>query len=115
MPRDWYLKSLDPDGKRPLAEVYRLVSDHADQYWALARAETAQGQYGLLDALDVYESFKLIQRHADWCPTPGEGFPWGCLCLQCQKWTPSFGSASQEPPRRERTPAAPRSATQPEV
>jgi hypothetical protein len=87
MPRDWYLKSLDPDGKRPLAEVHRLVSDRADQYWALARAETADGQYGLLDALDVYESFNLIQRHADWCPTPGEGFPWGCLCLRCQKWT----------------------------
>ena len=29
----------------------------------------------------------MIQRHADWCPTPGEGFPWGCLCLRCQKWT----------------------------
>ena len=36
----------------------------------------------LLDALDLYESFHLIQRQTTW----GE-FPWGCICLRCQKWT----------------------------
>ena len=84
MPRDWYLKSLDPGGKRPLAEVQALVSARADQYWDLCREGTTQGQFGLLDALDLYESFHMIQLHDDW---DEEGFPWGCVCLRCQKWT----------------------------
>ena len=50
------------------------------------------GEYGLLDALHLYESFHLVQRQASWSQPgkdgkPDEGFPWGCLCLQCQKWT----------------------------
>ena len=50
------------------------------------------GEYGLLDALDLYESFNLVQRQASWGQPdkdgkPDEGFPWGCLCLRCQKWT----------------------------
>ena len=61
-----------------------MVSARADQYWDLCREGTTQGQFGLLDALDVYESFHMIQLHDDW---DEEGFPWGCVCLQCQKWT----------------------------
>ena len=37
-----------------------------------------------MDALDLYESFHMIQLHDDW---DEEGFPWGCVCLRCQKWT----------------------------
>ena len=35
-----------------------------------------------MDALDLYESFHLIQRQTTW----GD-FPWGCICLRYQKWT----------------------------
>ena len=90
MPRDWYLKSIDPEGKRPLAEVKTKIEKRALQYYALVRQEKTMGEYGLLDALDLYESFHLVQRQASWCQPgkpgkPDEGFPWGCLCLRCQK------------------------------
>ena len=92
MPRDWYLKSIDPEGKRPLAEVKKKIEKRALQYHALVRQEKMMGEYGLLDALDLYESFNLVQRQASWGQPgkdgkPDEGFPWGCLCLRCQKWT----------------------------
>ena len=92
MPRDWYLKSIDPEGKRPLAEVKTKIEKRALQYYALVRQEKTMGEYGLLDALDLYESFNLVHRQASWGQPgkdgkPDEGFPWGCLCLRCQKWT----------------------------
>ena len=92
MPRDWYLKSIDPEGKRPFAEVKKKIAKRAHQYYALVRQEKTMGEYGLLDALDLYESFHLVQRQASWIKPgkpgkPDEGFPWGCLCLRCQKWT----------------------------
>ena len=56
MPRDWYLKSIDPEGKRPFAEVKKQIAKRAHQYYALVRQEKTMGEYGLLDALDLYES-----------------------------------------------------------
>ena len=64
MPRDWYLKSIDPEGKRPFAEVKKKIAKRAHQYYALERQEKTMGEYGILDSLDLYESFHLVQRQA---------------------------------------------------
>ena len=72
MPRDWYLKSIDPDGKRPFGEVKLQIVKRAHQYFDLVRSRKAEGQYELLDALELYKSFHLIQRQTSW----GD-FPWG--------------------------------------
>ena len=60
MPRDWYLKSIDPDGKRPFGEVKLQIVKRAHQYHDLVRSRKTEGQLELLDALDLYESFHLI-------------------------------------------------------
>ena len=82
MPRDWYLKSIDPDGKRPFGEVKLQIVKRAHQYFDLVHSRKTEGEMDLLDALDLYGSFHLIQRQTTW----GD-FPWGCICLRCQKWT----------------------------
>ena len=79
MPRDWYLKSIDPDGKRPFGEVKLQDVKRAHQYYDLVRKQRTEGEYELLDALELYESFHLIQRQTTW----GK-FPWGCICLRCR-------------------------------
>ena len=62
MPRDWYLKSIDPDGKRPFGEVKLEIVKRAHQYHDLVIHRKTEGEYDLLDALKLYESFHYIQR-----------------------------------------------------
>jgi hypothetical protein len=70
MPRQWYLKHLDPDGTKPFREVMEEEATRAQQYYDLIVARTTEGQYTLEDALDLYESFYYIHRQPTW-----GGFP----------------------------------------
>ena len=84
MPRDWYLKSIDPDGKRPLGEVKLQVVKRAHQYYDLVRKRRTEGEYGLLDALELYESFHLIQRQTTWGKFPwGDAYAFGAASGRC--------------------------------
>ena len=63
MPRDWYLKSIDPDGKRPFGEVKLQMVKHAHQYHDLVMQRKTEGGYDLLDVLELYKSFyKFLLR-----------------------------------------------------
>ena len=77
MPRDWYLKNIDQEGKQPFGEVKALVVMLAHQYYDLTLKRKTEGGYDLLDALDLYESLYYIRRQ-----TWGD-FPWGCVCVGC--------------------------------
>jgi hypothetical protein len=78
IPRQWYLKSLNPDGKRPFQAVRGEIVIHAHMYENLILERTTEDQYQLLDALDLYESFNYVRRETEW----GK-FPFACNC----KWT----------------------------
>ena len=82
MPPDWNLKDIDPEGNRPFGKVKALVVKRAHQYYDLIVKRKTEREYKLLDALDLYESFHYIQRQTTW----GD-FPWGCVCVRCNKWT----------------------------
>ena len=82
VPQQWSLKHIDPEGKLPFSEVKQLVVQRAYQYYQLIVERKTEGEYDLLDALELYESFYYLHRQTTW----GE-FPVGCVCLGSCKWT----------------------------
>ena len=72
VPRQSYLKRIDPDGTRPFADVKAEVSKMANRYYSLIIAETTSARHraeierGLVSAMEVYESFHLIKRQTNW-------------------------------------------------
>ena len=82
IPRQWYIQSLNPDGKRPFQAVRAEIVRRAHMYEELIIERTTEDQYKLLDALDLYESFDYVRRETDW----GK-FPFACICKWCCKWT----------------------------
>ncbi len=66
MPRQWYLKHLDPEGTKSFRELKQEVARRVHQYNDLIISRTTEGQYTLEDALDLYESFYYIHRQPKW-------------------------------------------------
>jgi hypothetical protein len=82
IPRQWYLKSLNPDGKLPFQVVRAEIVRRTHMYEDLILERTMEDQYQLLDALDLHDSFHYVRRETDW----GK-FPFACICKWCCKWT----------------------------
>ena len=72
VPRQSYLKRIDPDGTRPFADVKAEVSKMTSRYYSLIIAEQTSARHraeierGLVSAMEVYESFHLIRRQTTW-------------------------------------------------
>ena len=72
IPRQSYLRRIDPDGKRPIEDVKKEVRGMALRYYNLILTERtkdwhiAEFDRGLLSTLDVYESFHQVGRQTDW-------------------------------------------------
>ena len=72
VPRQVYLRRIDPDGKRSLKDVKKEVKVMAYRYYYPILAQTDKEKHvaevvrGLLSALDVYESFHLVGKQTDW-------------------------------------------------
>ena len=72
VPRQSYLKSIDPDGTRPFEEVKAEVKALAQRYYHLVVLDDtspkhrAEVQHGLISVLDVYDAFHLITRQQGW-------------------------------------------------
>jgi hypothetical protein len=72
LPRLSYLRRIDPDGTRPLEDLRAEVRTQAVWYYHLVmdplsvkvRAEAAR--HGVVAALDIYESFHMVQRQTSW-------------------------------------------------
>ena len=117
VPRQSYLRRIDPDGKRPIEEVKKEVRGKALRYYNLIITERTKDRYlaeidrGLLSAMDVYESFHQVCRQAEWAklaervelpvdegaevtsprkeppPPPPPQIPMACTCKWNYKWT----------------------------
>ena len=72
VPRQSYLKRIDPDGTRAFADVKAEVTKMANRYFSLVQAEQTSARHraeierGLISTLDIYESFNMIQRQPAW-------------------------------------------------
>ncbi len=75
IPRPWYFKFVNPDGKLPFAAVRAEIVRRAHMYEDLTLRQSTEDQYQLLDALDLYASFYYVRRE-----TSRGKFPFGCLC-----------------------------------
>ena len=67
VPRQSYLKRIDPDGTRRFEDVKAEVVATAHRYYNLVLdPKSARGkaelERGLISTLDVYESFHLVRR-----------------------------------------------------
>ena len=60
MPRQRFLKHINPEGTRPFSEVKQMVVQRANQYYQLIVQRKTEGGYDLLDALELYESLYYI-------------------------------------------------------
>ena len=115
VPRQLYLKSIDPDGTRLFDEVRAEVKTMTSRYYHLVHADPTTEKHraevacGLISTLDVYESFHLILKQPTWAaedervklsdeeggeeedegdklPRPPQT-PASCTCKWCCKWT----------------------------
>ncbi len=77
MPRQWFLKSIDPDGKRTASDVYKEVYKLSSIYYDLVvtSKESGEGLYYFSNALEIYYSFVWITLKSTW----GK-YPSGCTC-----------------------------------
>jgi hypothetical protein len=75
MPCQWFFKYLDPDGTRPLVEVYKEVQIRSVLYCHLVVTCKYEGDYDFPNAFEVYESFVWITRKRNW----GK-YPAACTC-----------------------------------
>jgi hypothetical protein len=62
MSRQWYLESLDPDGKRTVTNVYKEVYRRSSQYYDLVVTRKDEDKYDFEHVLDAYELFDWIKR-----------------------------------------------------
>jgi hypothetical protein len=67
--------SLDPDGKRTLANVYKEVYKRLSLYYNHIVTCKDEGKYDILNALELYESFHWIR-----CQSTLGKYPLGCTC-----------------------------------
>ncbi len=54
MQRNWDLKSLNPDGKRTVTNVYKEVYKRSSQYHDLVITSKDEDKYDFENALEVY-------------------------------------------------------------
>ena len=72
VPRQYYLRRIDADGKQPLVEVKAEVTAMACRYFHLVLAEQTKDRHraevarGLISTLEVYESFHSRLRQPTW-------------------------------------------------
>ena len=72
VPRQSYLKYIDPDGTRPFEEVKAEVKTMASRYYHLVKVKATSAKHraevarGLISTLDVYEAFHYITRQSGW-------------------------------------------------
>ena len=72
VPRQSYLKYIDPDGTRPFEEVKAEVKTMASRFYHLVQADPTTAKHcaevarGLISTLDVYEAFHFITRQPGW-------------------------------------------------
>ena len=107
VPRQSYLKCIDPDGTRPFADVKAEVSKMTNIYHSLIIAEKTSARHraeierGVVSAMEVYESFHLIRRQTNWGISE-----LGCahrehsmctLCTLCTLCTPCAHRPSDSP------------------
>jgi hypothetical protein len=113
IPRASYIRELDPHGTRPFEDVKKEIKEQAWRYYHLVvnpNPNSTRGKQvaalGVVAAMNIYESFYLIQRNSSWAgsndrmhfskfaadqapedtdrPAP---IPAMCSCKWCCKWT----------------------------
>ncbi len=72
IPRSANLERIDPDGTRPFEDVLREVRAQAWPYYNLvvdplsANGKAESAKFGVVKALDIYESFHMVSRQTSW-------------------------------------------------
>jgi hypothetical protein len=71
----WFLKSIDPDGKRTVSDVYKEVCKRSSMCYDLVVTRNDEGLYDFPNALEIYESFVWITSKSTWGKYPAR-----CTC-----------------------------------
>ena len=77
MPRQAFLRKLDPTGKLPIAQLRAMMTPHAAAFRRLVVDNIDNGEDIKL-ALKIYSNFHLIQYKQEW-----DNYPASCTCPEC--------------------------------
>ena len=73
----WFLKYIDLEGTRPFSEVKEMFVQRAYQYYQLIVQHRTDGEYDVLNALELYESFHYIHCQTTWVKFGGDAYALG--------------------------------------
>ena len=72
IPRASYIRDIDPNGTRPFEDVKKEIKEQAWRYYHLVmnpystEGKAASALHGVVAAMNIYESFPLVQRNSTW-------------------------------------------------
>ncbi len=78
MPRQWFLKKLDPDGKMEVPQLREILEDHMLEYKALVLMDRVSPGMTVKKALSIYKKWHVLKRQ----PSRGT-IPFSCSCALC--------------------------------
>ena len=78
MPRQWFLKKLDPDGTLTVPALRRILDPHVREYADVVLKAREPAGLTVKMALNIYKKFHFMSRQPDW----GE-IPFSCSCKVC--------------------------------
>ncbi len=78
MPRQWFLKKLDPRGDLPVSELRELLQQHMLEYKALVLLDHVDPGMMVKKALSIYKKWHVLNQQ----PMLGK-VPFSCFCKVC--------------------------------
>jgi hypothetical protein len=78
MPRQWFLKKLDPKGELSVPDLRDLLLLHMLAYRALVLLDNVEPGMTVKKALAIYRKWHVLHRQPTW----GE-VPFSCSCKNC--------------------------------
>ncbi len=78
MPRQWFLKKLDPKGESSVPDLRDLLRQHMLEYRALVLLDHVEPGTTVKKALAIYRKWHVMNRQPTWGAVP---FPCSKVCL----------------------------------
>ena len=101
MPRQWFLKKLDPDGSLTVPELRMILEQHMLEYKAVVLNGNEPPGMTVKKALNIYKKFYFLSRQPEWGTIPfscsyAVCFP-NCVCQDTMLFASLFNPKVRVP------------------
>ena len=80
MPRQWFLKNLDPDGSLTVPALRMILEPHMREYKDVVLNSREPPGMTVKKALNISKKFHFLSRQPEWGAIP---FKFSCSCAVC--------------------------------